>query len=280
LDIKEYIASGILEGYTLGILSQQEMKEVECMSHIYPEIETELRAIQKRFEELAIENSVDVPVEMESKIFEAIKNTTQDQGFEAKPAVTKTKVVKFSPIKTLAYAASVVMVLGALGVLFLKQIQLKANYQKELSALNKQNQQLDLAKTKSADSLLKIQSVADGYANQLKFIADTNTKKVILAGTNGHQNNQSIVYWNVATKKVYLQTNNLPVPESNLQFQLWALVDGKPVDLGVFDIDRNVNLALKQMIDIPKADAFAITLETKGGNPSPNLAQLYVMGAI
>lgn len=45
MDIEDYIASGILENYVFGHVSAQEMQEVECMSHIYPEIKEELTSI-------------------------------------------------------------------------------------------------------------------------------------------------------------------------------------------------------------------------------------------
>ena len=42
MNINDYISSGILEQYVLGDISPQEKKEVECMSHIYPELQEEL----------------------------------------------------------------------------------------------------------------------------------------------------------------------------------------------------------------------------------------------
>jgi anti-sigma-K factor RskA len=54
------------------------------------------------------------------------------------------------------------------------------------------------------------------------------------------------------------------------------LVDGKPVDAGLLE-DCNGVCKLK---NIPKAQAFAITLEDKGGSASPHLDQLYVIGNV
>jgi anti-sigma-K factor RskA len=34
------------------------------------------------------------------------------------------------------------------------------------------------------------------------------------------------------------------------------------------------------MKNIPRAQAFAITLEKKGGNPTPTMEQMFVMGSI
>ena len=51
------------------------------------------------------------------------------------------------------------------------------------------------------------------------------------------------------------------------QYQLWAIVDGKPVDAGVI----NNCIGLCKMKKIDHAEAFAITLEKEGGSPTPTL---------
>ena len=38
------------------------------------------------------------------------------------------------------------------------------------------------------------------------------------------------------SKDVYLLVNHLPKPVPDKQYQLWAIVDGKPVDAGIFDM--------------------------------------------
>jgi anti-sigma-K factor RskA len=63
------------------------------------------------------------------------------------------------------------------------------------------------------------------------------------------------------------------------QYQLWALVDGKPVDLGVFDM-RDGEVGLKNMKPIGVAQTFAVTLEPRGGSVSPTLEKLMVIGNI
>jgi anti-sigma-K factor RskA len=57
------------------------------------------------------------------------------------------------------------------------------------------------------------------------------------------------------------------------------MVDGKPVNAGVFPLDSKGDTASK-MLDIPQAQAFAITLEDEGGKDAPTLSALCVMGSI
>jgi anti-sigma-K factor RskA len=78
---------------------------------------------------------------------------------------------------------------------------------------------------------------------------------------------------------VALKVNNLPQPAADEQYQLWTIVDGSPVDMGV--IDNNFQeklLAMKAVKGSPAA--FAITLEKAGGSPTPTLEEMYVMGEV
>ena len=70
----------------------------------------------------------------------------------------------------------------------------------------------------------------------------------------------------------------MPQPQAGQQYQLWAIVDGKPVDAGMVEIDPGK--ALHRMKNIPKAEAFAITLEKAGGSPTPTLTAMFVMGKV
>jgi hypothetical protein len=56
------------------------------------------------------------------------------------------------------------------------------------------------------------------------------------------------------------------------------MVDGKPVDAGVFEMKEGPGMM--KMKNIPRAEAFAITLEKKGGSQAPSLDKLYVMGKV
>ena len=62
------------------------------------------------------------------------------------------------------------------------------------------------------------------------------------------------------------------------QYQLWAIIDGKPVDVGVFDSNFT---GLARMKDIAKgAVTFAVTIEPRGGKLSPTLQTMQVAGNV
>ncbi len=91
-----------------------------------------------------------------------------------------------------------------------------------------------------------------------------------------------IVYWHVSGKHVMIDNSKMDLPpnDKNHQYQLWALVNGKPVDLGVFDVKTDTSRLLINMKDISSAQTFAVTLEKRGGSASPTMNQMIVAGNV
>ena len=80
-----------------------------------------------------------------------------------------------------------------------------------------------------------------------------------------------MLYWCQNNKEVRVSPGNLPKPPQGMQYQLWAMVDGKPVSAGLFNMHE-----LQQMNITPRADAFGVTLEKEGGADQPNMDELKV----
>jgi len=74
---------------------------------------------------------------------------------------------------------------------------------------------------------------------------------------------------------------DLPKTDKEHEYQLWAMVNGKPVSLGVFGkSDSTSNEALVKMPAIQEAQAFAVTIEPMGGSINPTMDKLSVMGGV
>ena len=125
-----------------------------------------------------------------------------------------------------------------------------------------------------------LQTRLQDFEQTLNLIRDPAMVVVKMPGVPNSPSPSSLatVYWDSRSRDVYLMINNLPLPAGDKQYQLWALVDGKPVDAGVFDVKDA--LSLVKMKNIPKAQGFAITLEKRGGSPAPTLDAMYVMGKV
>jgi anti-sigma-K factor RskA len=114
---------------------------------------------------------------------------------------------------------------------------------------------------------------------ELSIFRDPSFKLLKLQGVPKSPKSVLTVAWSAAKKKVMIDMTNakMPTNDQDHQYQLWALVGGKPVDLGVFDADTT-STGMKEMKSTALADAFAVTLEPRGGSPSPHLDELVVIG--
>ncbi|HLP57125.1 MAG TPA: anti-sigma factor [Fluviicola sp.] len=278
VDVKEYIASGILESVVLGFASEQEVREVSCLSHIYPEIETELRSIEQAFEKLAVEGAVEPSKNLKSVILEKI--ATIPQLPIENPTATKepAKVVQLNadsgssnPWKWMA-AASVILLLGV-GALWI----LATNRSNELN-----NQVAELKQQKLADEqvLTAMQLEQEHLKSIQSIVVDHNMSKVILMGTEKDPKACVHFMWSASSNKGIMVAESITDPPTDMQYQLWAIADGKPVSLGLFDHEEVMNTTDPFAIDMDNISAFAITLEKKGGVASPTMENMVVMGAI
>ena len=115
---------------------------------------------------------------------------------------------------------------------------------------------------------------------QLNVYRDPSFKVIKLQGTPKHSTASMLVAFSPTKKEVMIDMADLQLPENDLahQYQLWALVGGKPVSLGVFDKSTADTAEMKKMQSIALAQAFAVTLEPKGGSVNPTMDQMMVIG--
>jgi len=278
LDIKEYISSGIIESYVLGVVSDQERREVECMSHIYPELQEHLFQVQQSLEQLSEGWEKEPPAELKNRVLAAIHTEALSEKM-GESAQETAKVIslpraeiptKSNGLKWLA-AASVILFVGVTG-LFLTRTNQFNKVQQTLSAKEK-------ALNEKETLLADLQSELGVYSEEREFLTNDNTIAIALAGTPVSPDAKVKVYWNPSENKMMLAGMNLPKTPTEKQYQLWAIVDGKPVDLGVLEMDENTK-AISRQTNVKDVQAFAITLEKKGGSPTPDLEQLYVIGNV
>lgn len=260
MNTNEYIASGIIEQYVLGNVSPQEKKEVECMSHIYPEIQQELIQVQQALEGFAMDNAIEVPKHVKQNIFKQIDEDLKQH----KPQTEPTKVVSINKEQATSSSINYKKYLAAASVIFI--VAMAAMF----ITLNNKNKENQYAANSKIQTLEK--DLAD-TKNQLQQQSFVNNNYYVLQGNAKAPNKSLTVIWNKQTGNVYVNNVSLPQTPSNKQYQLWGLKDGKPIDLGVFD----VNNSLQTMKNIQGIQAFAVTLENKGGSPTPHLEELYAI---
>lgn len=269
-DIKAYIESGILELYVLGDVTPQEKAEVEAMAVKHPAIKAELEEIGKSLELYAKANEVEPDEGLRDRTLNSlVVNLNDDRVFGGPEKKTDPKIIPFertrqSDFYKYAFAAAVVL-------LVLSTAALVSVYNKL-----KDSQNLVTSLTGNNEKMAGEAHVMD---SELKVFRDPSFKMVKLNGTAKSPESRLMVAFSPARKKVMIDMSDadMPVNDKDHQYQLWALVGGKPVDLGVFDADTT-SKGMKEMKEIALADAFAVTLEKRGGSPTPTLDQMMVLG--
>lgn len=110
--------------------------------------------------------------------------------------------------------------------------------------------------------------------NDLMILRDENATVITLSATDSSKRYVARVYWNHYTRETYIDPLSLPMPDSTKDYQLWAQVAGQPVDAGVFSAD--IERGIQRSKSVTNADAWAVTLEPKGGSPTPTAERVFL----
>ncbi|AZA75551.1 anti-sigma factor [Chryseobacterium indoltheticum] len=275
MDSKEYISSGILESYILGHASPEEAGILECVMKNNAEVKAAYEEAQNTFELLATAQAVTPPNDLKSKIWDKIQ--LEQNVEDEKPVIPlnnvepkletqqiktqERKIEKSNGWKNFAVAAT---------VLFLVSVGANLYW---MSSQNEMKNELAVLKSDKQSQNLAMQNLEQ----KLKITSNPNMLKIVLAGVEKHPESNAVVYWDKTSKDVYLTANSLPKAPEGMQYQLWAIADGKPVSAGMYTDDKDAKIALA---NIPSAQAFAITLEKEGGSEIPTMENMYVMGGV
>jgi anti-sigma-K factor RskA len=269
VNVQDYILSGIVESYVLGLSSPEESAEFERMCAAHSEVLAARNTFEIQLEKGFQEQKLEPPRELKSRIFSEIgrEKSPAAHSPQAKPSL----VPRIGFARNVA-AASLILLAGSV----LLNFYLLSQYKKTIA----KNEELIAAQTQVANNNKVLQTKMLSYENAISLMQNPQMLIVKMPGVPKSPAPSSLatVYWNTQSKDVYLLINKLPAPVPDKQYQLWAIVDGKPVDAGVFDMTEGILFV--KLKTIPKAEAFAITLEKKGGSSTPDMDAMYVMGKV
>jgi anti-sigma-K factor RskA len=277
-NIKEYIESGILELYVLGDLSSAEMAEVEAVSKLYPEVKTELEEIEQVMVKVADNFTLEPSSSVKENFFASISFSDNEEKItETKETVIETRVIPMNNSRLNFYKFA----LAACVALLLVSVVAIVNLNRNLQDSRQQIAQLETSNQSFANRVNYLDERASKSDEVLSVFTNADYKMVSLVGTPAFPESKILVAWNAKEQKVMIDLKSMKMPKNDQdhQYQLWALVDGKPVDLGVFDADDS-SIGLKTMKSIGALQTFAVTLEPRGGSVSPTLEKLMVLGNI
>ena len=261
MNVQKYIASGILELYIAGILSEKENLEIANYAKEYPEIQKEIEAIEASILALSKKASPGLKYSFTS-IMDRINN-------EVKVISMTTK--RGTPISTyVGWAASILLAIGMFWM-YQQNQELKSDIQ----VVEQQNDTLEQQIADSDSSL-------ENTKNLLNTLRDKNISVIPLGGQDVSPTSYAKAYWNKENKKVFIDAKGLPEPPAGFVYQVWSLKLSPltPTSMGLlenFEMDENKIFALNNPNE---SEAFGITLEPAGGSKSPNLEQLYTLGVV
>lgn len=273
MDIQAYIQSGIIESYVLGLANAEEIAELEMLMQQYPDIKKAADDFAASLERQAISDAVPPPARIKNNLLSILAGEFADDDMVLSPDSSAPVVEMYTPQNALTKKISLWRYIAAASVILLiastaLNIYFYSYKEKYFAALN--NQQV------LADNNKVFQTRLNSLEESIRIMQNPDMAVVQLGPSAPGTDNHATVYWDTKTKEVYLSPVKLPEAPTGKQYQLWAIVDGKPVNAGL--LDSCTGVCKMQNIVIPSAQKFAITLEDKGGSPSPHLDQLKVIG--
>jgi anti-sigma-K factor RskA len=251
MELQSFITSGLLETYALGQCSAAERQLVEQMLSEHPSVQIELNAIEQALEQYAQFQAITPPPGLKNKIMEAIQ---ADKEEVEKPEM-ELNVPKGNSLNpwVLAVCAAALIFSAYLWVAYQ---QIKQKHQELQEKVEQLRSDLQACGNRAANSMQ--------FAN---LVRDPNTKRIEITG---EKDFHSTVFNSDAQHSVVLDLTDLSAPKPGKYFQFWAIIDGKPVSMGMISGTASDNLQTFAYLD--KVQAFAISEEDKPqGNATPTL---------
>lgn len=291
MDLSCIISSGDLELYVLGMLPEDEAATIKQLALLFPEVEAELDRISQSLVGLSNEAEPAPSPGVKAELMQQLETLHEAEKRETAPVVpiqsgryinnpeeeeetaSGTPVVPMRPAipktRTWLAAASFIGFLLAAGSLFFLYSN-NRDKNAEIAALQQNVQQLNR-------NVVELQRDNVAVNRMVNVLQNDAYKKIRLTAVPGKPDALVQLMWNPRTKEVFVNNISLPQTPAGKQYQLWAIVDGKPVDAGVLS---NVKNRIQPMKGFERAEAFAITLEQAGGSPTPTMDAMYVMGGV
>ncbi len=282
MDLSCVISSGDLELYVLGLLPEEQAYKVEQLALLFPDVKEEIDRISKTLEDLANTASTLPSPEVKTMVMDQLKALKAQEPLvtpteppidpvAAKGGKTTAPVIPLAEPKRRRQqwlrAAAIIGILVTTGLsVYLAQ----KNHQQRQEVAQLQYQVDTLQKSWFFQQQ---QLLASNQA--LQIFQNNDYQRIDLINVPGKPAALAHLFWNRKTREVYISDISLPQAPVGKQYQLWAIVNGQPVDAGLLNSQKNY---MQKMKAFATADAFAITLEKQGGSPTPTLEKMYVMG--
>jgi anti-sigma-K factor RskA len=286
VNAQDYLSSGLLEAYVLGGLSLTESEQVAGAMCRFPEVAAEIARLEADILAGAEQDAVAPPAGLEDKIWAAI----QSSGTVQKPADTQATApiapaVEKQPTKVIAFEgsqarrdssswirAAIWLALAGSVVTNFMLWSGRSSDRQEVASMQRRVDDMSTSQQKLTASL-------DRYKHEADMMAQPGMMPVPMLSTQPGHPMAATIYWDKAKSEAYVSVQKLPPPPAGMQYQLWAIADGKPVDIGMLDNEVAMSGGMQK---VPKTvvsgQAFAVSLEKAGGNATPTADKIFLLG--
>jgi Anti-sigma-K factor rskA len=254
MDITQYISSGNIEMYVMGLCAPAERAELEALRLQYPQLNDAVLQFEKELEHNLLVNATPPGAATDTKVLQAFSNL--------QTPVIDINTSRTAPVKKINWlkpAAAAAVLLLAISSVF--------NY-----TLYKKTAEQKLA-------LQEKQNYSPFPITDYEILKNPAITPVAMNGVFPHNVCRCTMFWDKKTGKAYVMVHHLVPTTSQTNYQLWAMVNDKPVSVGI--LNDKIRDHFVEMQNMPAdATAFILTLEKSGGNTAPTLEQTYLSGKI
>jgi anti-sigma-K factor RskA len=255
LNIENYISSGIIEQYVMGLCSAEEKNELELLRQKDAVLNKAIINFEIELENKMMRNAFLPGVNTDDKILHALQSLGIPAPVIAMQIEDK-KVKRFSWVKIVAAASVLLFGISA----FFNYTQYKENKEQasQIAAKNNLQQSLPVANY----SILK----------------DPTITPVAMMGVGYHAICRCTMFWDKKTGKAYVMIHHLVPSGDNNEYQLWANVNGKQVSVGM--INDAIRDRFIEVSGVPEGSKeFIVTMEKNGGATVPD-ADVVLKGTV
>jgi anti-sigma-K factor RskA len=250
--------------------TKEETLQVQQWIKHYPEVAAEFAAIESSLEALAQAYAIQPSEAVKDALFTKINAPHKQAPVIPLQANTKT-ILHSGTYWKFAAAAAILLLIGSITM----NISLYGKYDAAKNDL--QQSKRELADVQRSNS--NMQQDMSLIKQDMNVVQSRYCEPVALHGMTVAPDAAAKIFWMKNTGEVYVDPSNLPELPEGKQFQLWAIVDGKPVDGGmIVTSGKGTKYHIQKMKTFGNAQAFAITIEKMGGSPAPTMDKMVVMG--
>ncbi|GAL84424.1 hypothetical protein MYP_1652 [Sporocytophaga myxococcoides] len=277
---QELINSGKLELYVLGELSEAEAREIEIASAGNPDVNEEIRILQNALRKYVMCFEKTPPLGYKRQVLEDLARQNEErQAEESSRKAVNEKVEKFEILEEKRKTSKILLpifivtsVMSLIAAVFFAYRMQNAN--NDLVNLNSDNSLVKESSLKEKETLLQeivsVKSELESALLSVEVLKDSNFTKVEMISPDGTL--RVPLYWNKSNGEVFVDGANINALGEDKTYQLWSINEGIPENSGT--VTPNIKY-LQKMKGTSTAEAFSLTIESKGEITDPSFENIY-----